>query len=278
MAGALLFSGGGGGGGPLPTDSQFTLALGSGSYSWNATTVAAVGGGALSGTGLGLDGATMQVPAGIVSTITESASGVDFTPVGTPSSGWLNTQVATNMNNGRTVVKTSVADIDPSAQFDLQAQLQIATLPAPNLNRVSLALLLWSQGAADWESRGQSWGWAATGLNSGGKPQVIPHLAMSTDTSVGTDMDGDVYRGAGVYQEPGVVDLWVRLHRDENNRVNAQYKTLEADPWTTVDLGDAGIPAMFNGSSVKAGFGLSFGNGGVYRLNALDFLYRAPTP
>lgn len=261
--------GGGGGGGPAAADTTWTLVPGSGSYTWNAANVAAVGGDAISGAGLSMDGEILQIPVSYIASMSDSAQGFSVFSDGSQSGNHVLGTTTQGMQNTGAVAKFAVADMDPSAQFDLIVRSEFVGNPA-NAASGSCGILLWTQGASDYESRGLWWGWAGAS-ETGGVANVRPTFAIG----VAPRAAGDVWRGTAKLQTS--IESWLRLHRGEDGLLHAEYKEAEADPWTEATImGSGGWPDMFgSGTNVKLGFGMSFGGFEAQRIVSATLNYKA---
>ena len=271
MPGVLMTAPAGAAPGPPAADSQWTMSLGTGSYSWTAVDVAAVGGDVITGAGLALDQATMQIPAAIVSAIDETVAGVDFTNSGTASAGLFPCgSVSTDMNYLRTVAKLGVVPMNPRGQFDFQARFGFPTAPSPNQNRAAAGILFWEQGSSNYESRGVWWGFGGVS-STGGVMNSKVVLNLSSDPG----NSGEWWDEGGTGTTETGNEYWVRVQRDSTGAVIFSYR-YDSGAWITpAAFATGGWPWPFTGGEVSAGFGFAFGNGGVYRVSDADLTYLA---
>lgn len=261
----------GGAGGPAEADTSYRLdPADSGSYTLDATAMAAVGGSALVGSGLGFEGAQAQIPASILGSITDSADGVDFVAVGA-GYGIPLSAAASDAEAAGGWMKMGAITMDPRGQFDIITQVSFPTPATTNVNRSGLGIAMWIQSATAYQSIGQWWGWAAKNTTAS-VANARPYLSRGSAPS----NIGALYDRVTTTSETAN-EFWLRWQRTADNDVQFSWKEDSADAWTIVDLGNAGSPMAFNGSSVRCGPGIGFGNNGTSRVVSFTADYLAVT-
>ena len=262
----------GGAGGPAEADTSWTLTpADSGSYTLDATAMAAVGGSALVGSGLGFEGAQAQVPSWSTPTsITDSSEGVTFVP-GNAGYGIPLTDANQDAESTGYWFKMGAFSMDPRGQFDIVSRVSFVTAASTNVARTGLGIAMWTQSATDYQSRAQWWGWGGKSTTSS-DVNARPILSAGTaPKNIGWQYD----RVTLTNEDPA--EFWVRWQRTDTNAIEYSWKEAEGDAWTIVDFGHAGSPMSFNGSSVLCGPGIAMESTGTYRIVSFTADYVAVT-
>tara|TARA_R110002126_G_scaffold263926_1_gene406841 strand:+ start:27 stop:851 length:825 start_codon:yes stop_codon:yes gene_type:complete len=246
--------------GPAAADTTYTLSpAAAGSYTLDSSAMAAVGGSALVGDGLGFEGAQAQVPAWTTPTsITDSSDGVTFVP-GNAGAGFPMTVAAQDAEAAGYWMKMGAFSMNPLGQFDIVARVSFPTASS-STGVTGLGIAMWTQSATAYQSRAQWWGWGGNGtLDYSIKARPVLSAGVAPK-NVGWQYD----RVTLAVQSSA--EFWLRWQRTADNEIEYSWREAEDNAWTVVDFGPAGAPMSFNGTSVQCGPGIAMHSTGTYRI------------